>query len=104
MTADAHEWLDLYHRTSPERVAEILRTSSMMSLENTNEAFFSTHIGNDESATSGYGTAVVHVRIPAEWVETEWARLDDEFELADGSWESHYAIRVDRLKAKHFVR
>lgn len=94
------EFLDLYHRTSPEAAAEILRTGSMLSRENTEEAFFSTHAGH---AIAGYGDALVRVRIPADWVDRGWARLDDEFELEDGSYESHYAIRVARLRREHFV-
>lgn len=41
--------------------------------------------------------------VPVEWLELGWVRLDDEFELDDGTWEEHYAINVARLKPEHFI-
>ncbi|TWP33007.1 hypothetical protein [Leekyejoonella antrihumi] len=95
------DWLDLYPRTTRDAAEQIARSRAMTSKENTTEAFFSTH--PDTASTDGYGEAVVHVRIPADWVEAGWARLDDEFELDDGTWEEHYAIQVARLAPEHFV-
>lgn len=92
--------LDLYHRTTAEAAAAIYDSGSMLSKENTAEAFFSTHA---DDHIAGYGEALVHIRIPAEWIEAGWARLDDEFELEDGQYEEHYAIEVARLKREHFI-
>jgi hypothetical protein len=92
--------LDLYHRTSLAAAGEVARTGAMQSLENTQEAFFSTH---PDGHVSGYGDALIHIQIPVDWLERGWARIDDEFELDDGEWETHYAIRVDRLRPQHFV-
>lgn len=100
MTAETEQWLELYHRTSQTAAAAIHEAASMTSKENTREAFFSTH---DDERISGYGEAMVHVRVPIEWIELGWARLDDEFELEDGIWEEHYAIDVARLKPEHFI-
>lgn len=47
-----------------------------------------------DGAAGGYGSAVVQLRVPAEIAE-----LEDEF--PDG--EQHYRVRVDALRAEHFV-
>lgn len=98
--AAGEEHLDLFHRTTPAVAAAIRKSGAMTSKENTAEAFFSTHAGGH---IAGYGEALVHIRIPIEWVERGWARLDDEFELDDGEYEEHYAIDVVRLRPEHFV-
>lgn len=71
--------LDLFHRTTPAAAAAIYASGRMLSKENTGEAFFSTSSGDGQA--DGYGTAVVHIRVPEELAE-----LDDEF--PDG--EQHY--------------
>lgn len=83
--------IDLYHRTSPERAAVILETGSMLSRENTREAYFSSRA---DGQAEGYGSACVHVRVPVDMAE-----LEDEF--PDG--ELHYRVPVDRLRPEHFV-
>lgn len=83
--------LDLYHRTSPDAAAAILRTKRMDSKER-GDVFFSTHRDGDNAG--GYGSAVVHVRVPEHLAE-----LDDEF--PDG--EQHYRVRNRDLQAHHFV-
>jgi hypothetical protein len=85
--------LDLFHRTTPAAAAAIYASGRMLSKENTGEAFFSTSSGDGQA--DGYGTAVVHIRVPEELAE-----LDDEF--PDG--EQHYRVAVTALKAEHFVR
>lgn len=83
--------IDLYHRTSADAAAAILTGCAMTSRENTQEAYFSTR---PDGHATGYGTTVVHVRVPA-----HLARLDDEF--PDG--ELHYRVRVADLRPEHFV-
>lgn len=84
--------LDLYHRTTPDAAAAILREKRMTSKENDNGLFFSTH--RDGENAGGYGSAVVHVRVPEHLAE-----LDDEF--PDG--EQHYKVRAQHLQPHHFV-
>ncbi|MGV8846512.1 MAG: hypothetical protein ACOH1Y_17220 [Propionicimonas sp.] len=83
--------VDLYHRTSVEHADLILATGRMISLEHTGEAFFS---NRPDGHVSGYGEAVVHVRVPS-----DLADLEDEF--PDG--EQHYRVRVSALRPEHFV-
>lgn len=85
------QFLDLYHRTTPEAAEEILRQGRMTSKENPARAYFST---SPTGQGEGYGEAVVHVRVPKEHAE-----LDDEF--PDG--EQHYAVPLHRLTRKNFV-
>lgn len=80
------EPLDLYHRTDVDAARVIVATGRFLTRENTREAFVSTHV--DGQAT-GYGDAVVHVR-----VDVADAQLDDEF--PDG--EQHYRIPLDRAE------
>lgn len=89
---DDETLIDLYHRTSPEAAEAVLRQRSMLSKENTGEAYFSTR--PDGPAVLGYGEAVIHIRIPA-----RLARLDDEF--PDG--EEHYRVAVSDLTPDRFV-
>lgn len=89
-------WLDLFHRTTPEAAARIRSTGVFTSLENTGEIFCSTV--RDSDHTAGYGSAVIHIRVPA-----GLARLDDEFELDDGTWESHYAIPASLLEPECII-
>lgn len=88
--------LDLYHRTTPERAETILREHRMASPELNADgepaAFFSTV--PDGGHASGYGDAVVHVRVPG-----EIASLEDEFP----SGEQHYSVPVRCLRPEHFV-
>ncbi|AGW85581.1 hypothetical protein BLAC_07050 [Bifidobacterium animalis subsp. lactis ATCC 27673] len=83
--------IDLYHRTSIEAVQAILASGRLESLENTNEAYASTHI---DGQAEGYGEAVVHVR-----VDDSRIHLDDEF--PDG--ERHYRIPLDVEIAEAFT-
>lgn len=85
------EYLDLYHRTTPDAAERILSTGRWVSRENTQEVYFSTRPAGQ---AEGYGASIVHVRVPAEWCE-----LDDEF--PDG--EQHYRVHVDRLTLDHVV-
>lgn len=94
------EMLDLFHRTDRNAAAAIYASGTMTSKENTDEAFFSTH---PDGHIAGYGEALVQIRIPLTWVEVGWARLDDEFELDNGVYEEHYAIKVSHLRSEHFV-
>ena len=84
--------IDLYHRTSPEKATEIHTTGRWTSLENTQEAYFS---NRRDGQAVGYGTAVVHVRVPEAWAE-----LDDEF--PDG--EQHFRVKVALLGHEHLVQ
>ena len=98
--SDGPASLDLYHRTSIESARQIYRSGSMITKENRDAVFFSTH--PDENI-AGYGEAVVHIRIPADWIEKQWIQIDDEFELGDGKWEEHYVVQVHRLRPEHFI-
>jgi hypothetical protein len=84
------QFLDLYHRTTPEAAASIVKTKTMTSKEQ-GYVFFSTHHGG--AAATGYGASVVHVRVPEHLAE-----LDDEF--PDG--EQHYKMRTRDLRPEHF--
>ncbi|MDT0442303.1 hypothetical protein [Streptomyces johnsoniae] len=84
--------LDLYHRTTAVSAAVIYRERRMLSKESSGEAFFSTV--RDGGASTGYGEAVVHIRVPEELAE-----IDDEF--PDG--EQHYRVKVARLRPEHFI-
>lgn len=75
-------WIDLYHRTTPEAKAEILRTREWRSQENHGKVYFSNRI---DGQAAGYGDAVIHIRLPIQATE-----LDDEF--PDG--EKHYRVRA----------
>jgi hypothetical protein len=86
--------MDLYHRTSPGNARNIMREKSMFTKENKGEAYFSTR--RDSEYTDGYGTGVVHIRVPDEW---EHARLDDEFP----NGEQHFAVKLSEIQAKYFV-
>ncbi|PPF87564.1 hypothetical protein C5E07_16640 [Pseudoclavibacter sp. RFBJ3] len=78
--------IDLYHRTTEDAAAQIVRDGKFLTRENTREAFASTHV---EGQAEGYGAAVVHVRI-----DQAAAELDDEF--PDG--EQHYRIPLDQAQ------
>jgi len=83
---------DLYHFTSPEAAERIHRTGQWLSKENTQSVYFST---DPKGQATGYGEAVVHVRVPR-----HWAQLDDEFP----SGEQHYTVPIRRLRPHHIVR
>ena len=83
--------IDLYHRTTPEAAAAIMRQRTMVTKENGHRVFFSTV---PDGQAAGYGDAVIHVRIPE-----HLAHLDDEF--PDG--EQHYWVDARRLTPEHFV-
>lgn len=85
------EGLTLYHRTTREAAAKILRTGRFESKESPKRAYFSTQF--TDSAASSFGDAVVQVYIPA-----GLAQLDDEFP----SGEQHYAVPVE-LIARHMI-
>lgn len=82
--------IDLYHRTTPEAKAEILRTRRWASRENNRMVYFSNRI---DGQAAGYGEAIVHIRIDQRYVE-----LEDEF--PDG--EKHYRV-TDIRAATHLV-
>lgn len=92
--------VDLYHRTSTAAAERIRRTGHLASLENTGEIYCSDH--RDENA-AGYGRTVIILRVPARWIADGTARLDDEFELDDGTYEHHYAIPAGQLTRSHIV-
>jgi GNAT superfamily N-acetyltransferase len=85
------DFIDLYHRTSPEAARAIHREKRMVSKESTGEAYFSTH---PHGQVEGYGEGIVHVRVPAHMAE-----LDDEFP----SGEQHYRVDTRALRPEHFV-
>jgi 8-oxo-dGTP pyrophosphatase MutT (NUDIX family) len=94
-TTAARDDLDLYHRTSPEAAEEIRRSRSMRSKENTGETYWSTFRGDEPDAQgAGYGSGVVHVRVPRHLAE-----MEDEFP----SGEEHYRVHPNRLEPHHFV-
>lgn len=83
-------WIDLYHRTTEESARAIYASRRMTTKHNRGEAYFSNTL--DGQAT-GYGVAVVHIRVPA-----HLAQLDDEF--PDG--ECHYIVSIANLRPEHF--
>lgn len=88
-----HQFLDLYHRTTPEAAAQIHATGQMHSKETPPRAYFSTQHSGGQA--DGYGEGVVHVRVPEHLAE-----LDDEFP----NGEQHYAVNVNHLRPEHFRR
>lgn len=82
--------LRLYHRTSAANAARIMSELRMISMENTQEVYFSTELAGE---AAGYGDAVVCIVIPVELAE-----LDDEFP----SGEQHYRVRVADILPEHF--
>lgn len=87
--------LDLYHRTTPEAAEAIRRDKRMNAKEADGSTYWSTSRGDGpDSVTGGYGSGVVHVRVPEHLAE-----LEDEF--PDG--EQHYRVHRDALKPHHFV-
>lgn len=84
-------YLDLYHRTSEESANLILATGSMVSRENTAEAYFSTE---PSGHAAGYGDTCLHVRVP-----DHLAELEDEFP----NGEQHYRVKVSSLAPEHFI-
>ena len=83
--------IDLFHRTDAQAAAEIIAAGTMVSKENTREAYFS---NRRDGQTDGYGDTVIHIRVPAAWAE-----LDDEF--PDG--EQHFRVLCSRLLPEHFI-
>jgi hypothetical protein len=84
-------FLTLFHRTTQEAAAAILRTGRFESKENTQDAYFSTR---ESGQSDGYGDAIVCVV-----VSVEVAELDDEF--PDG--EQHYRVSVADLSRANIV-
>ncbi|MEU4534361.1 hypothetical protein AB0G15_05800 [Streptosporangium sp. NPDC023825] len=82
--------LKLYHRTTLESAEQIERERRMTSEENTQEAYFSTHLYGQ---STGYGDGLVCVFIPEHLAE-----IDDEFP----SGEKHYRVKVSDLLPEHF--
>lgn len=83
--------IDLYHRTTPEAARAIRSAGQWVSKEWTNEVYFS---DVQNGMASGYGTAVIHVRIPL-----TMAHLDDEF--PDG--ERHFRVKASTLSKRALV-
>ena len=75
----------LYHRTSAANAEEIYRTGRFKSLENTDEAYFSS---KPKGQAEGYGDTVVEVKVKPNKV-----RLDDAF-----NDEIHVAVKVKDVK------
>lgn len=101
MTAEdhlSHQFLDLYHHTTPEAAEQIKSTGKMLTKDNTGRAYFTTDPKSEYA--SGFGSAQVHARIPHHWTENDNAQLDDEFP----SGEQHYAVKINRLRPQHFVK
>jgi len=85
------QFLDLYHRTTPEAAEDIRSGGGWRSEENPPRAYFSTE---RDGQGAGYGEGVVHVKLPSHLAE-----LDDEFP----GGERHYAVPIERLKPEHLV-
>jgi hypothetical protein len=90
--AHEEEPLDLYHRTTPEAASAIYHDKAMHAKDPDGSTYWSTSRGDEN--TSGYGSAVVHIRVPEHFAE-----LDDEF--SDG--EQHYRVNKRDLAPHHFV-
>lgn len=96
--AEGGDMLDLYHHTTEENAAAIMRERKMKSEEHGPDgrlsAFFTTHPSPAESQAGGRGSATVHVRVPAHltWVEDEFP-----------SGEEWHGIPLDDLRPEHFV-
>jgi hypothetical protein len=80
--------IDLYHRTTAEAKAEILRTK----VWRTNEPGAVYFSNRENGQAEGYGDTIIHIQIPRTWAE-----LDDEF--PDG--EKHY--KVSTVRAAHSI-
>lgn len=84
-------YLDLYHRTTGDAAAGIYAEKRMRSRENTAETYWS---NRPDGQATGYGPAVVHIRVPEHLAE-----LEDEF--PDG--ELHYRVPARALRPEHFI-
>jgi hypothetical protein len=85
--------IDLYHHTTPEDAAKIMRSRSMHDVHGRQgDVFFSTvrngFYGGD------YGPAAVHVRVPA-----DLATPNDSFR----NGEKFYTVRASDLRPEHFM-
>ncbi len=83
--------ITLYHRTSPEKAEQVRKTGIFLSLENTNETFFSNKL---EGQAEGYGDAVITVRVKPSDV-----RLNDAFH----NGEIHVAVSNKRLSKRNLL-
>jgi len=83
--------ITIYHRTSPEKAEQVRKTGKFLSLENTDETFFSNKL---EGQAEGYGDAVVAVKVKPSDV-----RLNDAFH----NGEIHVAVSNKRLSKKNIL-
>jgi hypothetical protein len=83
--------ITLYHRTTPEKAAEIKKTGIFKSLENANETFFS---NKKDGQGIGYGDVVVTLKVNPKDV-----RLDDAFD----NGEIHVSVSNKKLSKNNFV-
>jgi len=97
-TEAAVQPIDLYHHTTPENAAAIMRERKMKSAERGPDgrlsAFFTTDPSPLESQAGRRGSATVHVRVPEHltWVEDEFP-----------SGEQWHGIPLAELRPEHFV-
>lgn len=83
--------ITLYHRTTPEAADAIKKSGHMISKENTQEIYASTH---EHGNAEGYGQGVVKIRVPVK--DTE---MDDEFP----NGEQHYRIPANKIGPKNIL-
>jgi hypothetical protein len=83
--------ITLYHRTTPENAEKIKNTGRFISLENTNEAFFSS---KPTGQAEGYGDAIVAIKIYPNKV-----RINDAFH----GGEVHVAVPVNRISKRNVI-
>lgn len=88
------EQLDLYHRTTNKAANAILRSGQFKS--NIGSTFFSDD--PDGHASRHYGSAIVHVRVPADLPHSRTLN-----EYTDGTSDTHYAIDNRKLGPEHIV-
>jgi hypothetical protein len=84
--------LDLYHGTSPANAQAIVQSGQWQTNYGSGELYFSTDPRSNY--ISGFGTAVVHVRVPE-----NIAAPEDEFP----NGEMHYTINMRDMRPNYIV-
>lgn len=84
--------MKLYHRTTPEAVALILKTGEFVAKEADGSVYLSNRLNG---MTTGYGDAWVVLNVPA-----TLCTLDDEYP----GGERHYRVNRRDLRREHIVR
>lgn len=92
----SHQFVDLYHRTTPEAAESIAKSGRFEPHDDA--TYFAKTRDMD-----GYGSSVVHARVPAHLVyeDEEGSAWDDGSDVDDA--DRHYMVDNEHLKREHIV-